>query len=271
MGTVQGNIMTGQFYMDGVDISTLGTVAVLGSEAYPLTGLFDLPRRKGETERNWGTEIEAFVDGQDIELDGRTLTLTMLVRGSGHAEYVARLNELKAACLACKVLRCPVASFSVIQRDDISVSEYTGNHMALVTARFYEEAVNIPVLAVTPSGGDGFLLDGFNLMRDLSVGVSEVTGLRNPGKRIEVDTTATYKRTTYRDKAMVTLKCWMTGRDMADLYGKTGQLSALCARPGLRTLTTPDKTVRDLYIKDGFTVGIEHATALTFDLKLRMV
>lgn len=263
--------MTGTFYIDGVDIATLGAVAILGNEACPLTGMFDLPRRKGETERDWGTSIEAFVDAGDIEMDGRTLTLTLLVKGDTYAIYLYRLNRLKAACVACKVLGTPFGGFNVIQKDDIGVTEYPWANMGIVTARFYEDTVTIPSLTLKPSGGSGILLDGFNLWRDLGIGVSEIKDCRNTGKRIEVNTTATYKRTNYRDKPTVTLSCFMRDKDLAGLYGRMGQLHALCVKSGLRVLTLEDGTRMDLYIKDGITARTGHETVLTFDLKLRVV
>lgn len=263
--------MNGVYYIDGVDISSFGAVGVLASEASALTGVFNLPRRKGETEHNWGTEIEAFVDSKDIELYGRTLTLTVLVKGTTYAEYLERLNSFKTACIQCKVLGTVFGNFNVIQKDDITITEYPNDNIALVTLKFYEDVVVLPLLGVTSSGGSGFLIDNYNLRKDFGIGVSEIKDTRNPGKRIDVNTTATYKQTKYRDKSTITLKCWMIGSSLVDLYNKMGQFSTLCMKPGLRALTMPDGSTLDLYIKDGITVKIEHETALAFDLKLRVV
>lgn len=263
--------MKGMYYIDGVDISSFGAVGVLASEASALTGMFNLPRRKGETEYNWGTGIEAFVDNEDIELEGRTLTLTVLVKGTTYTEYSERLNRFKTACIQCKVFGTVFGNFNVIQKDDITITEYPGHNMALVTLKFYEDVVILPLLNVIPSGRAGFLIDGYNLRKDFGIGVSEVKDTRNSGKRIDINTTAPYKQTKYRDKSTVTLKCWMIGGSLIDLYNKMVQFFALCMKPGLRTLTMPDGSTLDLYIKDGVTVKIEHETALSFDLKLRVI
>lgn len=263
--------MKGAFYMNGVDMATLGGAGVLGAEAYPLTGMFNLPSRKGATEYNWGTEIEAFVEDEDIEIGGRTLTLTALVKGKNDREYQERLEGFKSTCIACEVLGSDFGDFNVIQRDDIGVTEYPWNRLGVVTVKFFEERVFIPALGLSPTGGSGILLDGFNLRTDLGIGVSEIMDSRNPGKRIEVGTTSTYRQTIFREKPTITLSCFMVGKDLVEIQRKMGQLSALCVKPGKRVLTLEDGTTLDVYCKDGITARVEHATAVTFDLKLRVI
>ena len=50
-----------------------------------LTGMLDMPKRKGLISRDWGTSIEPFLDAADIEFEGRNLELKL----------VGKLNAIK--------------------------------------------------------------------------------------------------------------------------------------------------------------------------------
>lgn len=63
------------YKLNNVDINSFFAVPVLQGQRLAVQGIFDLPKRKGITERNWGTSIEPFVDAEDIELEGRELIL----------------------------------------------------------------------------------------------------------------------------------------------------------------------------------------------------
>lgn len=256
--------------IDGVNISTFMAVPVIAGEAIPLTGLFDLPKRKGETERNWGTSIEPYTDAPDIELSGRSLTLSVLISGSTALSYKNNLAAFKQACVDCRVLGTDFGNFNVTANDEIKVKEEYGHNIAIVTVKFWQETVVLPALTLTPSGGSGFLLDGYNLHKDFGIVVAERQSNQNIGKRIDVNTTLPYNRTSYRDTHSMNLKCSVVG-SLSDLYARMMQFHTLCMKPGLRTLTFPDNSTVEIYIKDGLTVKVEHENVLTFDLKMQVV
>lgn len=258
------------YYIDGIDISTFGAVAILGQEAYPLSGIFDLPKRKGETERTWGTEIEPFVDKEDINLDGRNLTLLVAIKDNTPEEFQSRLSSFKTACINCKVLGTDFGDFNVIQKEDITVSQFPDENFATISVKFWQEEVTLPALTITPTGRQGYLLDNYNL-KDFGIIPSELKNESNSGKRIEVNTTKPYTQTIYRDKQTVSLSCSMLGRNLTDLYTKMMQFQAFCTGPSLRTFKTPEGQSFNLYIKDGITVKTEHETILSFDLKMRLI
>lgn len=259
------------YKLDNIDIASLGAVAISGGEATALKGEFDLPKRKGDTERSWGTEIEPYVEKEDIALEGRSLTLSVIIKGNTLSDYQGKMDAFKKACIACRKISTDLGEYDVILKDEVVVTEEYGFNLAAVNAKFWQEAVKIPELSLIGSGGEGFLLDNYNLYKDFGVVVSDKKSSQNTGKRIEVNTTLPYSRTIYRDLTTVTLNCAMTGQNLSDMYTKMGQLHALCVKPGLRSLSCPDNTKFSLYFKDGITVKVEHESILTFDLKMRIV
>lgn len=259
------------YTIDHTDIAAYGAVAARRSERIALEGIFSFPRRTGETERNWGTEIEPYAEVHEIEFEGRTLKLNVWLRGSTPAEYNGNLAAFKGACIACRTLSAGYADFAVVLKEEIKVEEYVRYNRARITATFWEQEVFIPALTFPASGGGGYLLDGFSLLRDFDIRVSKRQDNNSVGKRIEVNTTAPYTQTLYRDKTDIILQCYMRGSDYEDLYAKMGQFHALCARPGLRTLQFPDEAQYIGYLRDGFTVRAVHRTRLDFDFKLRVI
>lgn len=85
------------YKLDDIDISSYDAFPYVGQtkdskDCIAISGVFDLPKRKGTTEYNWGTSIEPFVDAEDIELDGRTLVLSLVVRSENVKSQLDKLN-----------------------------------------------------------------------------------------------------------------------------------------------------------------------------------
>jgi hypothetical protein len=258
------------YRLDDIPLRSIGVIPCLNKERIALEGVFNLPKRKGTSEYSWGTEIEPFVDAEDMEFDGRSLTLNAWIRGNTPEEYAGILNAFKASCIQCRVLSTGYDDFAVLLKDEVKVTEYIGHNRARAAATFWQEAVTFPELSTAATGGPGYLLDGYNLL-DFGIRVSERRDNSNVGKRIEVGTTLPYSRTEYRDKATAVLRCYMRGNDFAGMYWQMTQFHALCAAPGLRVLRYPDGSQVTGYFKDGFTVKAVHHTKLDFDLKMRVV
>ena len=102
------------------------------SRRIALEGVFSFPKRKGTTERNWLTQIEPFVDAEDLEFDGRAMTLSVWLRGDSWVQYNDRLTAFKNACIACRTLATEYASFPVVLKDSVEVEEYIGHNQAFV-------------------------------------------------------------------------------------------------------------------------------------------
>lgn len=258
------------YKFDGVDVAAWGVAPFTDEAGVALEGVFDLPKRTGETEYNWGTEIEAYVEAEDIVTDGRKLTLKMLLKGGDEADYAGKLEGFKRACVELRRLSCEFGEFDVLVKDEVSVEELPGC-VAVVSVPMWEQKVTIPELTVSGSGPGGMSVDEFCLEKDFGIVVSDWKGEKDLGKRIEVQTTEPYLRTEFRDRGEVTLSGWMKGESWTELYSRIGQLQALCMKPGLRRLSFPDGTVCEGYVKGGMAVKPGFGCVLSFDLKVRIV
>lgn len=258
------------YSFDGVDVAAWGVTPFTDEGGVALEGVFDLPKRTGETERNWGTEVEAFVEAGDIVTDGRKLSLKVLLKGEDEADYAVKLKGFRQACVELRRLGCEFGCFDVLVKDEVCVEELSGC-AATVSVPMWEQDVVIPALTVNGSGKCGVSLDGYGLEQDFGVVVQNWKGEKDVGKRIEVQTTEPYRRTEFRDRGEAVLGCWMRAADWVEAYGRIRLLQALCLRPGLRELWFPDGTVCRGYVKDGMTVKPGFGGVLSFDLKMRLI
>lgn len=261
------------YKLDGRNIFIFGVYPKVdyNQECIALGGVFDLPKRKGATEYNWGNSVEPFVDKEDIELEGRTLTLKVCMKGKSPADYLSKLDAYKAACIVCRKLWTEFGEFDVVVKDAIEVEEYASCNMAIITTKFWHENVLLPELTTNPSGYGNELLDNYCLSRDFGIYIASRKADKNVAKRIEINTTLPYTRTQYREALSVTFHCSMIGNDLRSLYTKMMQFQALCVRPGVHVLTLPGNDDSTLYFKDGITVKARLDTLLTFDLKCRVI
>lgn len=257
------------YKINGTDIAAYGAVAG-GTEdlVINLSELFSFPKRKGETERNWGTSVEPFVGAQDLAFEGRTMTLNLFLMGSTRKQYAERLAALRQACVECVSLSTDFGDFDVIVRDAVSVQEFFNGNAATVKIPFWQETVVFAPLTLQPSGGTGYRMDGYNLSADFGIAVSERKEGQLVGKRIDAGTSLPYMQTLYREPGTVTLACYMSAPNLQALYGRMMQFHALCAAPGLRQLRFPDDTVRTVYVKEGFSATVLSDRYVKFDLKM---
>lgn len=261
------------YKLDGRNIFIFGVYPKVdySQECIAFGGVFDLPKRKGTTEYNWGSSIEPFVDKEDIELEGRTLILKVCLKGQSSADYRSKLDSYKSACIACRKLWTKFGEFDVVVKDAIEIEEYSGCNMAIITTKFWQQNILLPELTIKPYGHGDALLDGFSLNRDFGIYIAARKADKNVAKRIEINTTLPYTQTKYREARDITLSCSMIGNDLQSLYTKMMQFQTLCIRPGIRTLTLTGNDDRTLYFKDGITVKARLNTLLTFDLKCRVI
>lgn len=251
------------YKLDGVKIAHV--LPLMGDRVLALKGLFDLPKRKRDTERNWSTSIEPYTDASDMNFDGRALELRLVM-----PDYKSHLDSLKEVCIGAGSLEVEgMDVFPVVLKEGITVEE-TGDGYAFLTIRFWQGEVVFEPLTLSATGGGMFEMDGYNLEKDFGLYVSERKNYLNEGKRLEVSTTAPYIETVYRERPEITLSCTMYGADEAALYHKMKQFHALCASPGLRTLKMPGGKTVSLYVKDGISASIPHPMTLKFELKARI-
>ena len=107
------------YKLNNVPISSYGAYPVLSSEKLALSGIFDCPKRKSPTERNWGTSIEPWVDEQDIILEGIELSMDIAIP-------TASINQLKEEVLGCTDL--DILSESKNYLPNSNFTQYTTNN-----------------------------------------------------------------------------------------------------------------------------------------------
>ena len=260
------------YTIDNNDLAAFGALPVRGKEHAVLQGVFSFPKRKGESEYNWGDSVEAFVSDGEIEFDERKLILNMLLKTEGtFDDYRTKLKTLKEACLACKTLGTPYDTFAVTLGDGVTVKEYPRYRAAIFTASFIQETFQYPALATTPTGrvGEYCIIDKdnrpFSLQRDFGIYVSLRKDNNNIGKL------SGQKDFSPREKNDIVLSCNAVAENFETLYASMRQFHALCALPGEKRLLFPGGETYPFYIRDGFTVTQETNNVVKFDFKVRQL
>lgn len=245
------------YKLDNIPLSSLGAYPSRGVGYFALDGMLDLPKRIGKTEHDWGTSIEPFVQAQDIEFDGRTLTLVAVMKPD-------KVESFKAACITCRTLSFDHDYFDVVCRDEIEVNEVGAYR--IVIAKFWQNDFTLKPITLFPSGSGVYMIDGFDLNKDFGIYISQSNSLSNTAKRIDVGTTEFYTRTNHRGTREITLRCSMLGYSFSDVYHKMNQFHTVLMQPGLRQLSLRNFTA-NVYFKDGITVNVITPIVLRFNLK----
>jgi len=255
------------YKIDGKDLSEYGAIPSKSDGMTALSGVMSLPKRTGTTEYDWGTSIEPFVDAEDIELDGRKLTLCVTIKADD-TELLSKIEAFKNACISCTSLTNDFGTFQVIQKYEITVTKYVG--VALITVPFWEQNYVVATNDIKPSNSGSYMLDEYDLFKDFGISMSSSNGINNTSERIDVSTTLPYMATAYRSAMDLSLTCKMFGESLADLYQKITKFEALCISPGTHQIKCKN-TSRTIYFKDGIDVKVEANTVLSFDLKCRVI
>lgn len=254
------------YKLDGIDIRDYGAKLRRTDQCFALHGFLDLPARIGNTEHNWGTSIEPFVDKEDIELDGRKLLLHVAIETSQLQGFLD--------CITCDKLTIEndgvVANFDVVNRDEVIVNN-VGKYK-IVDIPFWQYRVELFELTSigSASSDSGFAIDNYDLGRDFNVHLSRGNNIDNIAKRIEVQTTEFYKNRHFRDTRDVELVCFMRTGLFTDVYKNITQLQALMYSPGMHTLKV-GQMVLDVYFKSGMEVKAIYENLLQFTLKATVV
>lgn len=256
------------YRLDNIPISEYGALPSPrnANEALAVTGAFSLPKRIGQTERNWGTSIEPYVEKDDIEIDGRTLTFSVLIQADERL-LKEKVEKYVNACVACRKLSTDFDDFKVFCREKIEVQEH--GTFALVVARFKQPDFVLKPLVKTPSYTGAWQLEEYDLRKDFGIIIAEKSSLESIAKRIESPTTEFYTQTEFRELSTVRINCSMIGSSVADLYDKITQFQALLYKPETRLLKLPYSGqiyFATVYFKDGFSAQIIHENVIKFTL-----
>ncbi len=245
------------YKIDNKPLSLFGAYPGRGSQFFALEGFLDLPKRIGKTEYDWGTSIEPFVMSEDIVLDGRTLTLTAVMKKD-------KLDVFKTACVACKTLSMGNNSFNVVCKDEIQVTEI--DDYSIVIVNFWEYEFKLQPVTTSPNGTGLYGIDNYSLNKDFGIHIARSNDIFNTAKRIDVNTTEFYKFTQYRNTRSIEIQCAMMGSSFTDVQNRMNQLHSVLMAPGMRVLTIRNN-IFYVYFKDGFAVQAISENILKFNLK----
>lgn len=249
------------YKIDNIPLSYFGAHPARGHHFFALEGFFDLPKRIGKTEYDWGTSIEPFVMEEDIRFDGRTLTLNAVMKKD-------KLEAFKTACVSCEKLSIESNVFDVVCKDEIQVREV--DSYAIVIVKFRQYDFQLQPITITPGVAGVNGIDSYSFYKDFGISISKSNNLSNTAKRIDVNTTEFYKLTEFRNTRNIEFQCSMIGTTFADVYNKINQFQSVIMSPGIRLLSIGNNLF-NVYFKDGFTAQAISENILKFNLKATVV
>jgi|GEM_PF-839693 len=262
------------YLINGTSLSDYGAIPAPHSGTHSaLKGMFDFPRRKGKTEKEWGSEIEAFTQSDDLEFYGRKHSLKVYIKGSSMPDLISKINAFAEAFKNGEVdLTTPYGIYTVVLKENIITTVFRDLFSAHMTVNLWEDTYVIPALTLNGSGGTGYRIDDINLRQDLGVVIESKSGHLDTPHRLDVKPTAPDPGSAYRKPRDITLKCSMLCDDLMQLNSRMQQLHALIGAAGMHTFTTPDGSTHEVYFKDGMTVSktiLRSKPVVQFYLKMR--
>lgn len=251
------------YKFDGIDIRNYGAMpGKIEGEYLAIKGIFDLPKRIGDIEHNWGTSIEPLLSAEDIQLDGRYLSLVVLINSEKTKDFLAKAIE-------CKILSTDYADFEVVQKDAITVSRY--DNIDVVEIKFFQDKYTLQPLSTVATSGQQYSIDGYCLASDFGIFIKSVNSSLDIQKRIDISTTDFYRETRYRELHTMVFSGYMKAQSTQAVYHNMMQFHALCMRPGERVFTDINNTINRVYFKDGIQCKIVMDGLLSFELKMCLI
>ena len=216
-----------------------------------LTGMLDMPKRKGLISRDWGTSIEPFLDAADIEFEGRNLELKCF----GDIPAILTTGLLS--------LGTDWGTFAVYCQDEIK------HDKKQLIIPLFEPIWTLATNEVSGTDTSGFRINGYNLSIHFGMTISEVSNLFDIPKRIDVGTTDYYKITQYRESGIINLTGLFEANQNGDLVTNIKKLYSVLISSGIKTFTFPDNSTYQVYAADGCQIKYIYPNMATFSLTLR--
>jgi hypothetical protein len=256
--------------INATNIYTLGLLpSPTNPNIYPITGLLDLPKRKGIISHDWGTVIEPFLSAQDIEFEGRNLMLSAIIKESSNANLLTRLSALKTTLINNVLTLVTDISTHTVYFVDAMKTKRLDDTFVSIEIPFFEPFPVIPTVTGSATGGTGFTIGGFNLKNDFGISITEISENMNIPKRIDVGTTDFYKFTGYREKETIQIDGILEGADLAGIKTNADKFIALMASPGSHVFAYINGNATLTYCADGVQFKEIYPKLATFSLILR--
>lgn len=232
--------------INNTSFSTWGLRPISFESGLSVTGIFDMPRRLGDTERSWGDSVEAFLDQEDIIFDGRKISVRLLFVSQGDDSLITTFSNWLIG-LSSITLNTDFGNFNVVFKDEMKVTKRGAAR--ILEIELWENEVSF----LTPSGasgGTGFRIDGYNF-QDFGITILKTSDYLDTPKRIEVNTTEFYENSQYREPKELQIEGLIKGNSKVDFWSKLNRFYGLLAGAGTRIIQFPDNTTYHGYVKDG--------------------
>lgn len=240
-----------------------------------LSGAWDLPKRTGDTYRQWKEEdfIEPFVDPDDLYFDERTIQLRGNITGDSAADITNRLDALRTflSNLTRPVtLRSKWGSWLVVAEKEITV-EWQQNRWAGVKITFTEpfpDLTHVTGAASALRSLDTEALKAQGLYPERIGGTHSIAGWQQ--LKVSEPLSADAFVHGGRDRQNVTLEGRIVADDYTAFADRVRSLQTLFGSAGLKQLACKGRTLQ-LFAPEGFRITnvqvLSRATA-QFSVKL---
>lgn len=247
------------YLINSIPISRWGMRAgVIGSrsDGYALSGVWSLPKRLGDTHYDWQDEVEPYVAAEDINLDGRDLSLSLACTASSAESRHTRIDKFCAELPDSFTLKHPTLGSFVVGVQKVDVKHHL-KQWGTLTLNLREPRPVIGGVLPMKDNGD-FGIDGYS-WKQLGLVVESMDGYHGRSDwqplPVTTDPRSDHWVAGYRSPATVTLQGTIVGATYVDFMAKVRALQSLLSAPGTRTIRCFDGATIIAFCVDGFDVS----------------
>ena len=244
---------------NGITFKSLGIIVRF------VSGVLDMPSRKGQTEYDWGDYTEPLVSAEDIFFGSRSIIID--------AFFDDRLGSWENASDTLKAIKDTRTLSTAYGDYQVKLNEVNiikihkgGKSLRLV---FIELNPDLSGGLPTTSGAGGVRIDGYDLFTNFGLLVESVKKHQVPDLKSSKETTyQTNALSRYRTPPEILVKVNANYASKAEMSAKINSLNALLAKEGLRHFVH-NGTGFQVYLTDGYKVDIKrNHVGITLKMKV---
>jgi len=258
------------YSFNGKPFSDYGIISTKPSDSdLSISGCWDMPSRTGKTHHVWPDDIglEPYVRADEIFFSGRDIVFRGHIQSASREGALVAVNKFisdidSATTLA--PLTCPWGTWNVYVKDAIAIS-YMSNGISAITITFREPVVTVPTYIPVGNGGigiDGIAFEELGLVKLVTSDQFDRSAIKGAEQTVYGSEAWKVTKRTFRE---FNLKFAINEPSYASFISTVSIVHALFAKAGVRTLTLDDGSVREFFVKDGFSVsGLRRNGETTF-------
>lgn len=249
--------------LNGQDLSYYGFVLI------KYEGILDMPERLGDTVYDWGDYLEPLVHVDEIFWKSKDIRIDVLFdqRRTSKTlnEVLSELEGLDEFILESDFRNCTV---KFKECENLLSKEF----VTKLTLVFQERIPVFNAVLGSAIGGNGILIDGFDLWKDFGIKVSDVsswdyvTGLKNLNTTIF---NTSKHLSNHRDLKVIEFECSAPYSLKSEIGDKTEKLKKLLSLEGYRILNLKSENYNAFFTK-GIVVSI-FKNHVSFNLQLNLI